>query len=375
MSWCPTSALGHAGAVGTGSPASTAAALTPPLDAAGLPALVGIAAHLTYLVQEHPQAAPRAGTVSGTGEGDRGLAVDAGLFYEHVFDHSGNIHRLRARLSWSAMTLAICVVTSDGVAIAADSRTTIAIPGTPVRVLSDYTHKVFQVGQVGVATYGWAFLLGRNIAGHMADFVRDLPADQQLGPREAAERVAEFFAQRLEQHFSEDLDPRPGLGEYALGFLVGGYGANGPSSYEVTVPGPTVTQLPAEGGGPGAVWRGQTDVVSRVVKGIDAVLLASLAVAEDKARPLAELTPVLAQMEYVIPFDNLNLQDAIDLATFLIRTTIDAQRLTNGTVGSIGSWPGVGGPIEIAVITADGFAWVQRTELQGERPAGVAERI
>jgi hypothetical protein len=44
------------------------------------------------------------------------------------------------------MTLAICVVTSDGVAMAADSG----------------------------CHLGWAFLLGRNITGHMADFIRTL---------------------------------------------------------------------------------------------------------------------------------------------------------------------------------------------------------
>jgi hypothetical protein len=60
------------------------------------------------------------------------------------------------------MTLAICVVTSDGVVIAGDSRTTMAVPNTPMRVFSDYTHKVFRVGNVAVATYGWAFLITRT---------------------------------------------------------------------------------------------------------------------------------------------------------------------------------------------------------------------
>jgi hypothetical protein len=32
------------------------------------------------------------------------------------------------------------------------------------------------------------------------------------------------------------------------------------------------------------------------------------------------------------------------------------------------SWPGVGGPVEIATVTAmGGFDWVQRTTLRGER--------
>jgi hypothetical protein len=72
----------------------------------------------------------------------------------------------------------------------------------------------------------------------------------------------------------------------------------------------------------------------------------------------------------------MNLQDGIDLAVLCIRTTIDVQRLTLGplAIEPDFSWPGVGGPIEIATATATGgFRWVQRTTLQGERPAGVAE--
>ncbi len=58
------------------------------------------------------------------------------------------------------------------------------------------------------------------------------------------------------------------------------------------------------------------------------------------------------------------------------RTTIDVRRLTLGTVAMAPefSWPGVGGPIEIATVTATaGYRWVQRTLVQGERPAGVAK--
>ena len=72
----------------------------------------------------------------------------------------------------------------------------------------------------------------------------------------------------------------------------------------------------------------------------------------------------------------MNLQDGIDFAVLCIRTTIDVQRLTLGPVATAPefSWPGVGGPIEIATVTATrGFGWVQRTSVQGERPAGMAE--
>ena len=88
------------------------------------------------------------------------------------------------------------------------------------------------------------------------------------------------------------------------------------------------------------------------------------------------MMPLLDTCRYRIPFDSMNLQDAIDFAVLCIRTTIDVQRLTLGTVALAPefSWPGVAGPIEMATVTAaTRYRWVQRTLVQGERPAGGAE--
>ena len=90
----------------------------------------------------------------------------------------------------------------------------------------------------------------------------------------------------------------------------------------------------------------------------------------------AEIEVELDACGYRIPFDSMNLQDGIDFAVLCIRTTIDVQRLTLGPFATAPefSWPGVGGPIEIATVTAQhGFGWVQRTSVQGERAAGMAE--
>jgi len=55
----------------------------------------------------------------------------------------------------------------------------------------------------------------------------------------------------------------------------------------------------------------------------------------------------------------MTLNDAVDFARFLIRTTADYQRFAKVV-------PIVGGPIDIAVITKwAGFRWVQRKTLLG----------
>ena len=281
------------------------------------------------------------------------------------------------------MTLAIGIVGGDGIAVAADSRTSVTLRDSPEsrpreRVLSDYTHKVFKVGNVAVTTYGYAFLLGRNIAGHMSEFARTCAGTDEPGPsaKVVAEALAPFMGERFDQHQATVKEAPLGPGEAGLGFLVAGYDDGAGCLHEVTFPGGAVTPIASTNGGGGAAWRGQTDVVARLVKGCDIDLLVNKATEAGLEQQVQALAPTVHSMEYSIPFGFLNLQDSVDLATLLIRTTIDVQRLTHGTLGKPGSWPGVGGPIEVATVTAtQGFTWIQQTQLKAERTSGVAVRL
>jgi hypothetical protein len=235
---------------------------------------------------------------------------------------------------------------------------------------------VFVVAGAAVATYGFAFLGGRNVSGHMGEFVQGVQ-EESLPPSEVAARLASFFGDRLSEHFASGADAVPPEGADVLGFLVARYTDGVGELHEVSLPtGTVVKQFDSNAGG--AAWRGQTDVVMRLLKGFDAVLFATLGqegrLPQSLIDALPEMVPAMARMEYQIPFNLLNLQDAIDFAVLLIRTTIDVQRLTYGTAAHPGSWPGVGGPIEIASVQPiGGFEWVQQSVLQGERAAGRAE--
>jgi hypothetical protein len=275
------------------------------------------------------------------------------------------------------MTLAVTVVCQDGVVVSADSRTTLA-NHRMLRVGSDFTHKVFESGGVAVATYGEAFVSDRSIASHMDEFaVVEAGNCQHPGP--TARKLADFFGDRYDEQVAQADDPdgAPPPGVAALGFLVGGYDDAGVGeAWEVTLPDRAVEQIATTANGGGAAWRGQSDVVTRIVRGSDLDLLGRLAAAHKLTEQLDELEPLLDACSYRIPLDSMNLQDGIDFAVLCIRTTIDVQRLTLGPVAAAPefSWPGVGGPIEIATVTAGGgFRWVQRTSVQGERPAGMAE--
>lgn len=272
------------------------------------------------------------------------------------------------------MTVAITVVSADGIVMAADSRTTLQMgEEIPTRVLSDFTHKVFKVGNNVVAAYGWAFLNRRNVAGHMIQLETE---SGDCDVEQLALRLRDFFGERIDEHIAQGLDEPPPANTDVLGFLVGGYKDSVGYAYEVLLPNRRVEQLHNTRDSTGSAWRGQTGVIGRLVKGADWEILPALAEAANKTSQLQELMPVMHGMEYVIPFESMNLQDSIDFSVLAIRTTIDVQRLTHGYAARVGSWPGVGGPMEIAVVTAnEGFKWLQRTDLQGERQAGEAERI
>ncbi len=69
---------------------------------------------------------------------------------------------------------------------------------------------------------------------------------------------------------------------------------------------------------------------------------------------------IRGDLEYRVPYEALPLQDCVDLAAFLIRTTITAQKFAIVDRG-------VGGSIEIAAITrTEGMRWIQKNELHGE---------
>jgi hypothetical protein len=61
-----------------------------------------------------------------------------------------------------------------------------------------------------------------------------------------------------------------------------------------------------------------------------------------------------------IPFQFLPLQDCVDLAVFLIQSTISFQKYRTTVVR------GVGGPVEVATVTRDGFKFVSQKSISVE---------
>jgi len=256
------------------------------------------------------------------------------------------------------MTITIGVAVPEGIVIGADSRTTYANARGWPKVGSDYAYKVFQLGRRSAAsTFGWAWLNQRNIASLVEDFRRsdDVSEDE---PQILATKLGRFFDDQYKKHVSAGYDKAVGSGEEALGFIVGGFTTGGTGQLlRCGVPGPVVDEY-WRTDSCGAIWDGQTDIVTRLIKGCDGRF-------NIDALP-AEAREALEKMEYVTYFNRFTLQDAVDYVIFLMKATTEMQRFSDGVQAAPGDIAGTGGPLDIAVITAEGLRWVQRKELRGE---------
>lgn len=111
----------------------------------------------------------------------------------------------------------------------------------------------------------------------------------------------------------------------------------------------------------GITYGGEAQIVNRLVKGMDPQLVHILS--RESEKEAAKIWQQVEQqgLQYSFPYEVLPLQDCLDLAILLVRTTIDFQSLAVGTRG-------VGGKIEAATVTrTDGINFVQRKEIRGEQ--------
>jgi hypothetical protein len=267
------------------------------------------------------------------------------------------------------MTIVVNIVVPEGIVFTADSRQTYTNRSGDVRVSSDYGRKLFPLGPRAAAVcWGWAFLHGRNIHSHVNDYKVSL-GDAIPSLEEMARGLGQYLTQQYNTHIEKQLDKPVPQGNYALALLLGGYdhGDKSGKVYEIYVPNGEYYQRRTTDQSPGAGWRGHTLVISRLVKGFDPRLRDLAGVGEELTKALDE-----SKLDYNVDYWSMTLQDAVDLATFLVHTTIQMQRFSDGISMQPGASANCGGPIDIAVIEPNqGFVWVQNKGLRGERASSV----
>ena len=258
------------------------------------------------------------------------------------------------------MSLGIVVNGSEGIVLAADSRVTLDVKrgnqGQP-SVYYDNATKLLSFAKqphIGAVTYGVALIGNRTPHSYIPEFENGLE-NGRLSVLEFTQKFSTFFRHRLK---SEPKRP-PGTETY---FIVGGYNnrASYGAVYTFSLPSEPTPVRKREEGNFGIDWGGQWDIVGRLINGHGPELLSALhsdqTLSEDQRH---RIETTLKQFGFPTPYAVLPLQDCVNLATLLIRTTISMQSFSLAERG-------VGGPIDVATITqAEGLRFLQKKVVTG----------
>lgn len=320
------------------------------------------------------------------------------------------------------MSLTLCITTPEGIVLAADSRQTYQNKMRVSRIGSDSATKIFVVNKhIGITVAGPAFLndpndpngTARGIASFVQEFVEQLDSKATVksvaeglknffskiyqpekrldeAEKELVERIKEMKGNIIKTERSKDNDSivvqftdangkiSQGIaGIIPISLIIAGYDKGEKkekkedkpqlSVYMAYVPG-SIHHKRKHGDSNqfGASWTGQTDVVTRIIlgrdpraHGLEFVRAAIQNLGEDK------VNEEFGKLEYIINWGAMTLHDAIDFASLMIETTSAVQRFSDGIKLAPGDMPGVGGPIDVAVILPyEGFRWHKKKELE-----------
>jgi hypothetical protein len=259
------------------------------------------------------------------------------------------------------MTVIVSVKINDGIIMAADSASTFGIG--QIYLTADKLVNLVKGLPIGVMVTGAGGIGSESIATLLKDLRQRLDGSVEhtwtldraaYTMEEVAGRVREFL-------YEEKVVPLAGQ-EYFMRLRICGYSAGRPQPevWEVVILGRQCAP-PARIQGEnefGQRWDGEYDALDRLMLGYGSkfvpTLMNNLNITEQKAQALMpELTKQLSET-MVLPA--MPVQDAIDLARFMVETTIGFMRFAVLRQPKV-----VGGPVEIAAITKhEGFRWVQR---------------
>lgn len=303
------------------------------------------------------------------------------------------------------MTLIINITTPEGIVMASDSRQTLKNPKQMTRVSTNYANKLFAINErIIVGTAGLAFFadesgIQRSVSKYVDDFCysNDL---KDISVNEVALQLHKFISDKypwkqqldaIEEQLKNDVNKngdqlvsiqrnngsinfeirrqngnteKGQLNVEPINLLVTGVNRDGSyETYELISPGSVVKKRGADEYG--GTWIGQGDVVSRMILGYDGKML-NIPIFQ-KILSTHSQQDVLRQLqgiEYNIPWPLLTMQDAVELAVFLIKSTSIIQRYADGISMDGGDIQGVGGPIDVAIITKNkGVEWIRHKQI------------
>jgi len=233
-------------------------------------------------------------------------------------------------------------------------------PGGPIEFIKSYSNasKLFKVKDlsVGLMSYGIGNIGNRSIQGFISDF--ELPEGASNSVEAIAASLLEYFRSAYDAEYSSlSEDQQPGLG-----FFVAGYSNREPfpEEWEFLFPRDYTVQSVRPKELFGTSWRGVEIPFMRLYKGYDPRFPQMLIDAGIDSNVVEQIGSVVPQLESPVVYDGMPVQDAINFAAFILRTTIGMATFEAGV-------PSCGGPLQMATILPDGrFEWVTKPEFSVE---------
>jgi hypothetical protein len=267
------------------------------------------------------------------------------------------------------MSLGVVIKGTEGIVLAVDSRVTLEAhrPNTPpIPVNFDNTSKLLSFSDphnfVGAVTYGAAVIGRRTAHSFVPEFEQNILAKKYQKRTDIltyANELSDFFMARWKESMPDNYRGPD------MTFIVGGYDPKAPYGKVFLLGIPNRPKPEPRNPGKhefGMTWGGQLQIASRIVHGFDPALVPIIrkTLNLDRKQTTKLVEDLRKRVEFPIPYDVLPLQDCVDLAIFLIRSTMSFQRLAVGVRG-------VGGPIEVAVITrTKSISFIQKKDIHGE---------
>ncbi|MBO8183853.1 MAG: hypothetical protein H0Z28_13865 [Archaeoglobus sp.] len=262
------------------------------------------------------------------------------------------------------MTIAICIKVHDGVVLAADSAATVFFSvGEEVREqVYNYANKVFNLYKglpVGMVTWGHGGIGSASTSTLTKDFRELITNNPEWKIDENNYTIEEivdklllyFHDKKYTKEFGDSKEPTSPF----IGFIVAGYSAKKgtPEVWTVLI-GRGYGRQKSEVEAP-IVWAGEKEMLSRIVLGYSEsflYLLKEVGLSDEDLMKILDIFEDRYNFSWVHPA--MPIQDAIDLADFLVQAAINYARFRPGA-------PTIGGPVDIAAITKhEGFKWVKR---------------
>jgi hypothetical protein len=234
-------------------------------------------------------------------------------------------------------------------------------------VIKTYSNakKLFQVADspIGVMMYGIGNIGQRSIEGLMLDFSANhlptLPDEQRQSVKGIADALFEFFNSLYQPEF-KDIPKEQKVRDFRLGLFIAGYSKDKPfvEEWEFLLPQDKQTKQVRPETTFGASWRGVDVPCTRLLKGFDPRSEGKL---KEHGVPDDVIKEALQSWGVKIAYAGMPVQDAINFAAFIVKTTIG---LVTFEIGQ----PSCGGPLQIAcILPARGFQWITQSQLYVER--------